>query len=110
MKLLKDLLLINQKKITEAPVDDHIDNDGDPHEEKDMNSLVEKWMDVNKVHRFEGMSGVRNFTKLIDVLGYKDIDYFLEDNPDAMNAMVEFISSSHQPEWIEHMQNAVSEE
>ena len=63
-----------------------------------MNNF-EKYLEQNKMWSFEGQSGIRKFERLVtEVCGYgKDrifndvLREFLEDNPGAIDVMVEWI-------------------
>lgn len=73
----------------------------------DLTSLIEKWQDAHKIYSFEGSRGERNFTKLVNVIGYRDLSSFFEDNPGAFGALVEWIGSMRNTEWVEAFQSAV---
>jgi hypothetical protein len=91
MKLIQELLGLNQPvpvQVTEGRRD------------KDMSELIEKYTDQEKMYHFEGGRGVNNFEKIIGVLGYRDMDSFLEDNSGCLQAMVEWLGTQHNDEWI----------
>lgn len=73
----------------------------DLNESKDLDELVDAWMEHNNAWRTEGPKGVQNFEKLIRALGYHNIDSFLEDNPGAIEAMFEWIRDQKIQEWKE---------
>ena len=97
---------------------------------KDLSELVEQYMDENKLYRTEGRQGVENLCLLVRALGYKDPQYFgqfvrntmpgsaclgdlfefLEDNPGAITAMIEWISDSKVKEWEDSLREQLSEE
>lgn len=60
---------------------------------------IENWMDATKTYSFEGSRGIRNFTKLVSMLGYSSMDDFLEDNPGCLEAMVTWIGSQNSTDW-----------
>lgn len=96
MKLLQDLLNIGKKpELTEA------------RREGDMSDLIEKYCDQEKMYHFEGGRGVNNFEKIIRVLGYRQMDDFLEDNSGCLQAMVEWLGTQNNTEWVEAMQNEI---
>lgn len=65
-------------------------------EDLDGDELLLKWERKNKVQRYEGSKGVNDLEDLVRTLGYRDMDYFLEDNMGAMTAIRDFIE-----EWID---------
>ena len=96
---------------------------------KDLSELVDQYMDENKLYRNEGRQGVENLCLLIRALGYKDdLNYygqfnrsglggalgdlfeFLEDNPGAITAMIEWISDSKVKEWEDSLREQLTEE
>lgn len=70
-------------------------------EGKDLDELIDAWMERNNAWRTEGPKGVQNFEKLIRALGYHNIDSFLEDNPGAIEAMFEWVKEQKVQEWKE---------
>jgi hypothetical protein len=78
--------------------------------------LLNKWQDKNKVWHFEG--NTRNLTKLVNVLGYRDggfgsaVTEFLNDNPGAQLAIVEWIGEwvDRNHDWKEMLAGEVGEE
>jgi len=98
MKHLQELLFLS-----EAKNENHL---GDRNalrinEGKDLDELVDAWMEHNNAWRTEGPNGVQNFEKLIHVLGYHSIDSFLEDNPGVIESMFEWIRDQKIQEWKE---------
>ena len=89
MKLIQELLGLNQL-ITEAR-----------REEGDLASMIEKYCDQEKMYHFEGGRGVNNFEKIIKVLGYSNMDNFLEDNSGCIENMIEWLGDRNLPEWKE---------
>lgn len=74
---------------------------------------IDKILDEKKIYRFEGSRGVSNLCKLVSLLGYRDpfqqgqlsdggcfgdLICFLEDNPGAMEAVVDWIRENHDEE------------
>ena len=98
MKLIKELLSLRQaepKTVTEG------------RRSGDMAELIEKYTDQEKMYHFEGGRGVNNFEKIIKVLGYRDMDGFLEDNSGCLQAMVEWIGTQSNTEWVEAMESVL---
>jgi len=73
-------------------------------------SLVDNWMDDNKTYHFEGSTGLKKLCKLArDVAGAKDpfsngchehgcmgdLHVFLEDNPGAIQAIVDWMDEAY---------------
>ena len=76
-------------------------------------SALERYLDNNRMHSFEGVSGVRKFEKLVgDVGGYRNVYEFLEDNPGAIDAMVEFVTewSGRNADWRDNLESLVGED
>jgi len=65
----------------------------------DLDDLIDKYIEGNRMYHFEGARGVSNFDKLINVLDYRDIDEFLSDNPGCLEAMIEWIKSQNNDDW-----------
>ena len=88
-----------------------------------LQALLDRYIDQEKLHSFEGERGVKNFAKLVNALGYSDsinrygqmaggaclgdIFVFLEDNPGAIEALIDWIGSRRSPEWTEALQSRV---
>lgn len=100
MTILKDLLALRS-----GPV--HNSHITEARREGDLADLIEKWMDQNRAYNMEGPSGERNFEKLIRVLGYRDMSEFLQDNSGALNAMVEWLGTMRNTEWVEALRAEV---
>lgn len=75
-----------------------------PHKSKDLSELVDYFIDANKIYSFEGDRGVKNFEKIVKVMGYDNLDKFLSDNSGCLEAMVEWIKDARVPEWVEKFQ------
>jgi hypothetical protein len=81
---------------------------------KNMDTLLDKYMDQEKLTQFEGRRGVEGLCQLARALGYKDSMYFgqlsskaalgdllmlLEDNPGAIEALHNWIRDTNSPEF-----------
>ena len=100
MNLIKELLSLKQedvKQVTEG------------RRQGDMAELIEKYCDQEKMYHFEGGRGVNNFEKIIKVLGYRDMDGFLEDNSGCIQAMIEWLGTQSNSEWTEAMEMELPE-
>ena len=90
----------------------------------DIQSLLDQYCSENNIRNFEGRRGVEGLAKICNALGYQDISRygqmpggaclgdifsFLEDNPGAISALMEWIGSGHSPEWVEMLKGQVSE-
>lgn len=79
-----------------------------------MQRHIEAYMDQEKMYRTEGRKGVENLCKLVSAIGYKDPQYygqlsngaslgdlvnFLEDNPGAIEAIINWIGEQDSSEW-----------
>ena len=81
-------------------------------EEMDADELLDKFMDMNRMHSFEGSRGVQNLEKLIRVLGYRSLDDFFSDNSGAIEGVVEWIKewTDRNDEWKEALRNEVGDD
>ena len=70
-------------------------------EGKDLDELIDAWMEKNNAWSTEGQRGVNNIEKLIRALGYHNMDDFLEDNPGAIESLFEWIREQNISEWKE---------
>ena len=90
-----------------------------------MEQLIEKWRERNKAFSTEGRKGVVNLCRLVNVLGYNDPLYFgqmapdasigdlicfLEDNPGAIEAIINFIGDSGTAWCKESLQGELEDE
>lgn len=71
------------------------------NEGKDLDELVDAWAEKNNAWRTEGPRGRENLEKLIRVLGYRNMDAFLEDNSGAIERVFEWIKEQNNTEWKE---------
>lgn len=90
-----------------------------------VTKALEKFKKENKIHFFEGSTGVKNLCRICNALGYKDPMYFgqfapngsygdlinfLEDNSGACDAIIEFIEEQNSEEWTENLLSQCEEE
>lgn len=80
------------------------------NEGKDLDELVDAWMEKNNAWRTEGSRGVDNIEKLIRALGYRNMDGFLEDNPGAIESLFNWIKEQNISEWKEALAEFDSDE
>lgn len=77
----------------------------------DQMEMFDTYLDQNRMWHFEGVRGVRNLTQIVeDVCGYTSIDTFLEDNPGAMEAVVNWIREVNCLEWRQNLEELVDVE
>ena len=78
--------------------------------------LLNKWQDKNKCWNFE--NSTRNLEKLVSAIGYNEdmfgsaVQNFLNDNPGAQQAIVEWIGEwiDRNNDWKEMLADEVGEE
>lgn len=78
----------------------------------DTDELVDKFIEQNKLFNMEGSTGLRNLDKIVNVIGYENIDEFLMDNPGAIEGIISFVREiveSNQT-WEDDFRDAVDEE
>lgn len=68
-------------------------------EDMDLDTLIDNWMDKEKIYHMEGPAGYRNLSKLIRLLGYREMTDFLEDNSGAVEAIIDWVKNQNFPEW-----------
>lgn len=68
-------------------------------EDMDLDELIDNWMDKEKTYRTEGPAGYRNLSKLVRLLGYREMTDFLEDNSGAVEAIIDWVKTQNFPEW-----------
>ena len=73
---------------------------------------LDKWMDQNRAHSFEGSKGIKNLSNLVRTLDpdYRSIEEFLSDNSGAIEALLKWISNANVPEWAQNIKDATSED
>jgi hypothetical protein len=86
--------------------------------------VVEAYQDQEKITRTEGRRGVENLARLTAALGYHDPMYFgqfsakasigdlivfFEDNPGAIEAVVEWIKDQSSPEWRTSLEDQLAD-
>jgi hypothetical protein len=72
---------------------------------------LEQYLDREQMYHFTGEKACQNLNKITNVLGYRkdgfkygsSLERFLQDNPGACEAIVEWIGQQQLPEWIEAM-------
>ena len=99
MNLIQELLGLNKPKIVT-----------ERREEGDMADLIERYCDQEKMYHFEGGRGVNNFEKIVGVLGYRNMDGFLEDNSGCLQAMIEWLGTQNIEEWKDSMKEQLTDE
>jgi len=92
---------------------------------RDLSELVDTYMEQENLHRLEGRKGVEAVCQLAAVLGYKDPMYFgqltnkatvgdllymMEDNPGMVEAMVNWVRESNNPDHRVMLEMAVKAE
>lgn len=85
------------------------EEDEEEEEECDEDDILETFLKVANIRRFEG--GTNNLVKVINALNpeYRDVDDFLADNPGAQEAIIEFITGwiDRSPDWRENMRKEI---
>lgn len=68
-----------------------------------MQDKLQKYMDQNRFYHFDGDRGVQRLeTVLSEVCGYgpyNTLQMFLEDNPGAIEAMLQWVGEQRNAEW-----------
>lgn len=81
-----------------------------------MDSIQEQldvYIDNNKMYSFEGSRGVQRMEKIMrEVCGYDNsfngtMQMFFEDNPGAIEAVVEWIGTQRSTSWKENLEDLV---
>lgn len=79
-----------------------------------MQELLDKYLTQNKMYFFEGQRGVRNLERVMqEVCGYSHwstLQSFLEDNPGAMEAILNWIAQQRTSEWQQNLVALVGDE
>ena len=92
---------------------------------RDLDELVDAYMQQHNIWRIEGRRGVENLCTLVRALGYKDPQYwgqmsskaclgdlvmFLEDNPGCMETIHGWIRDQKSPEFVEALKSQIEDE
>lgn len=80
-------------------------NEIEPVEEK-----LSTFMEHQEIYTFEGERGIKNFTKIVEALGYRSREAFWLDNSGALEAVVEWIGNQRIPEWNEKLADNIVED
>lgn len=86
------------------PTNDEID-------EMDLSDVLNEYINEKKFHSFEGSRGVKRLEELVTDLNQDyqgrfsgtSITDFLEDNPGAIEAIIDWISEQNVDEWKENL-------
>jgi hypothetical protein len=69
-----------------------------------MQNQLEQYQEVNGIWSLEGHRGVRNLETLVkDMAGYQSMTEFLEDNPGALQAVMEWLYDQRNTEWSQRL-------
>lgn len=82
-------------------------------EQLGFEALLAYFIDKNHLFRLEGETGLANFTRICESVGYREngfkwgtpIEQFLADNSGAIEALVEFIVKNASPQWQENLES-----
>lgn len=106
MSLLKQLLDLQVKPSLEQEVKLKEDEDGneEPFEGWDLSQCINRYMDENGFHSFDGHRGKDRLEEIVGCLSdeYNDLDSFFTDNPGAIEAVIEWVESQNFDHWIEN--------
>ena len=72
-----------------------------------LDRKVDDWMEDNNIHSVEGPRGLKALNSLSKVLGYSDLDDFLEDNSGAIEAIFDFVRAQNNQDWIESIDKSL---
>lgn len=81
----------------------------------DQMELFDAYIEQNNMWHFEGQRGVRHLNKIVqEVCGYggygNTVELFLEDNPGAVEAMVNWIREARCLDWQQNLEELVEQE
>ena len=86
----------------------------------EFSEILDEFRSEKKCHRLEGSTGVKNLCRIVNAMGYEDpqnfgqfavngsygdLINFLEDNPGACEALVEWIEMNHCQEWQNNLES-----
>jgi hypothetical protein len=77
-----------------------------------MMNPLDLYMEQENMYNFEGSRGVRRFEKVVGVLGYRDLQEFLEDNSGCLEAMLGFVHDwvERNSEWKEALESQLTDD
>lgn len=90
-----------------------------------MREMLDKFMDQESLHTFEGRRGLVNFAKVCRAIGYADPQHmgqleqgacvgdtmvFLEDNPGAFEALLAWVGKQRNAEWYHNVGAQLTED
>ena len=77
-----------------------------------LGELIDRFLDANNIHNFDGPTGVDKFVKLTKALDkeYSTLEYFLEDNPGAFEVLLKWLRNSNVKEWKENLRTVTPTE
>lgn len=81
---------------------------------KSVQPALDAFTTQENMYHFEGESGVRKLTKVVEALGYKDrytgsLEAFLADNSGALEALLEWIGNQRSTEWVDSIKEHLHE-
>ena len=81
----------------------------------DQVEMFDTYLEQNRMWHFEGQRGVRHLNKIVqEVCGYmgygNTVELFLEDNPGAVEAIVNWIREARCVEWQQNLEELVDVE
>jgi len=88
-----------------------------------LEQLIQEWQKEKKTHSIEGSRGFENLCKLTRAIGYRDplhqmqfrdgcigdLMCFFEDNPGAIEAVINWIAEEDNQEWKESIESELPE-
>jgi len=91
---------------------------------RDTQDALNEFIDQEGLYHTEGRRGIENLARIVNTLGYQDpqrygqfrgaslgdIFTFLEDNPGAIEALVEWIGQQQSTDWAEALNAQLPEE
>ena len=92
---------------------------------KSLNELIETFREENKAYCLEGKRGLIFLCKFVRALGYRDVQKFgqlsqdasvgdlvefFEDNPGAIDAIIDWIGITDNEEWKESLKLHINSE
>lgn len=82
-------------------------------DDAELSELVEEFCEQKKLFCFEGNSGINKLKQLLSAIGYSrdsfdcEVYNFLQDNPGAIVAIIDWIKEQNVPDWKEYLQSEI---